>query len=502
MSPTLTFPVLDLYFYRASAPIFILCLASILSMLLSVFRFGNQKDQGASPSAMFALQAGALLLALASLCLESPTVDNSIFLGGAYVAESISKFSQILILLIALFISFLFKESHLERAFFRAEVPALFQLVCLGMLIMTSSLDMITLFVGLELSSIGLYALIGYISPSQKSREGAMKYFVLGSMASAFFLFGTSFLYIGSGSLNLVSITEHLRNSANIWLQFGAVLALLGLVFKLALVPFHSWAPDAYEAAPTGLTAFMASAVKIMILTVLLRMSQGGLGLFRPVWIDFFMILSLLSMLAGNLLAMVQTNLKRMLAYSSIAHSGYIALALCSLGAQQTFPYQAILFYLLGYTLSSLLAFGSLMELESEACENIQLDDLSGLFKRRPWLSATLSVSLLSLAGIPPSVGFFAKFFVFNAAIQREFYFLVLAGVLGSLLSLFYYLRVIVYMYMREPKEHPSAIGTRPSFLSRYVLAFSLLGTILLGTVLPQWTLDFLKPVTLFFIKS
>jgi NADH-quinone oxidoreductase subunit N len=362
------------------------------------------------------------------------------------------------------------------------------------MMVMVSSTDLITLFVGLELSSIGIYILVGYIFPNRASLEGAVKYLILGAFATAFLLFGFGLLYAASGTMDLMELSQKLAHEGDIWMKMGILFTLVGVAFKLALFPFHMWAPDAYESAPTGITALMASSVKIMILILALRISHG-LPIYYEQWYPILFVLSVLSMIGGNILALVQTSVKRMLAYSSIAHSGYMAIVLCVLHNSNAFAYQAILFYLIGYTLSTILAFGTLMWLEDTERQNIQLQDLRGLTKTHPWAALALSIAMFSFAGMPPTVGFFAKFFVFNAALQGNLYWLVIMGVVGSIISLYYYLRVIVTMYMQKIDASHNSLSTKTSSVTAWILVSTCIAIIIFGTIMPEHILISLKPI-------
>ena len=472
-------------FYRSAAPLFIIALASLISAL-----FPKARGQNLVPFYIFSVLA--LFAALAALLIP---VSSEVFWKGAYLADNLAKLAQALILSVALVITIFFKESCLAQHFFRRESVSLFLLTILGMLVMVSSTDLVTLFVGLELSSIGMYILVGYVFPNRASLEGAMKYFVLGSFASAFLLFGFGLLYASSGTMNIVELTHKVSFENDFWIKVGILFTLVGLAFKLALVPFHMWAPDAYESAPTGITALMATSIKVMVLTVVLRLTSG-LNIYFDQWYPTLFIASFLSMISANLLALVQTSIKRMLAYSSIAHSGYMAIVLCLLNFDGGLPYQAILFYLIAYIFTSLLAFGTLMWLEDVSRQNLQLDDLRGLMRSHPWASLALAIAMFSFAGMPPTVGFFAKFFIFNVALREKLYFLVFAGIFGSVISLYYYLRVIVTMYMQKPEENAkNPLRPRKSLMTTFLLAGACLAILLLGTVFPEPLLTELKPV-------
>jgi NADH-quinone oxidoreductase subunit N len=477
-------PVLDLEFLIASLPVTILCLGSIVAMLQSVYN--STKGPGAVAAVLYFF----LIAALASTLLQ---VSTNSFLGGSYLSGDIARFGQGFVLIVGLVVALLFRETHQAAHFLRGEISALYLMVFAGMLTMMSSSEFISLFVGLELSSIGLYALIGYISPSRKSQEGALKYFILGSFATAILLFGFALLYAGTGSLNLTEIVRGVaKTGSHNWITLGGMLVIAGLSFKMALVPFHMWAPDAYEAAPTGITAIMATCVKIMLIIVALRFFAGALEPLTAQWTPMLIFVATMSMIFGNVLALVQSDLKRMLSYSSIAHSGYIAVAICAISGNAALPFQAALFYLVGYTLTSLLAFGILMWLESEKSGNLQLNDLAGLSRKHPWASFGLATAMFSFAGMPPTVGFIAKFFVFNAALQSGLYGLLIIGVIGSSISLYYYLRVIVRMYMTEPSATGIAFTPKRSVVVMAIVGAALVGTISFGIVLPGPALRFL----------
>lgn len=473
-------PAVSIEFLSAAVPILILCIVSILHMLQAVFKsFGGER-------AVFSLLLLGLMAAVATAWTLGPQVETS-YLSGSYLGGDLSRFGQLVILGLALVVTLLFHETHLKKDFFRGEIASLFAMIVAGMLVMVTSEEMVTLFVGLELSSIGLYAVVGYLKPSRRSQEGAIKYFVLGSFAAALLLFGFGLLYAATGSMRLSEIVEIIPKMADHnWVRLGVLFTLVGLGFKLALAPFHLWAPDTYEAAPTGIAGFMATSVKIMILVVAVRLFGSTLASAYDVWLPALMFLAMVSMILGNVMALVQTSLKRMLAYSSIAHSGYMAIALCAIGGSSAeFPVAAILYYVVGYAIVSLGAFGVLMFLEDEGRDNLMLDDLAGLSKTHPWAAFALACFMFSFAGMPPTVGFIGKLFVFKAAIDSQLYGLVVIGAIGSAISLFYYLRVVVKMYMSQPAVVVEGLSSRRSILASVMLAVALALTFLMGTLLP-----------------
>lgn len=477
-------------FLAGALPILVLSIAGIIAMIQAVVpRIGGQK------SLFTVLGVGLVLAMLFTWRSPEPTV----FLNGALVVDAFSNFGQSLILIVSLVLSFFAWDSSIKEDFFRGEPVGLYLFVVAGMLIMVSSLDIVTLFVGLEIASIGIYCLVGYISPNVRSQEGAVKYFIIGSLAAAFLLMGIGLLYAGTGFLQIDKIMGAIRSGtgANLLVAMGSFFLAIAIAIKLALFPFHLWAPDAYESAPTMITALMATAVKVMVLIFSLRVFNSGMAIaeLNSVWIPILVFVAALSMIGGNIMALIQTNLKRLLAYSSIAHSGYLAVALCSLagtgvGQEAT---EGILFYLVGYSIVSIAAFGIIMWLEGRKGFGLQLDDLVGLAKRHPWISAALTVAMLGFAGMPPTVGFFGKFLVFKAALSAQMYGIVVIGVIGSAISFYYYLSVIVKMYLIQPKSgsSPLVIAERPLVTSALVFASVIL--IVIAGLVPGSLLGVLK---------
>lgn len=483
-----SFPDITTEFYLAALPVLILCAGAIIAMLQSVYKSVSGENS------IFVVLIASLIGSLVATLTTGPGIETA-YLEGSYLAGELATFGQAAILIIALVISLMYRDTFLKAKFFRGEIACLFMMVVAGMLVMVASEELITLFVGLELSSIGLYAIVGYLNPSRRSQEGAIKYFVLGSFAAALLLFGFGLIYAATGTMRLSEIVEAVPKLVNNhWIAVGTVFTLAGLGFKLALAPFHLWAPDTYEAAPTGITAFMATCVKVMILVVAMRLFAGGLSPVFEVWLPGLMFLAVISMILGNIMALVQTSLKRMLAYSSIAHSGYMAIAICAIaGSSAEFPVAAILYYLTGYAIISIGAFAVLMWLENDGNDNLQLDDLAGLAKQHPWAAAALATFMFSFAGMPPTVGFIGKFFVFNAALANQLYSLVIIGVIGSSISLYYYLRVIVKMYMTEPGKVAAPLTPTRSPIMVLVLTVCLALALLLGTILPGPAMRLMK---------
>ncbi len=348
-----------------------------------------------------------------------------------------------------------------------------------GMLGLVSSLELVAIFVALEIMSIALYAMAGMNRAQPESQESALKYFVTGAFASAFLLYGIALLYGASGSTSLERVARAvgvLSPGAVPLAVLGTALLLVGFGFKIASVPFHMWAPDVYEGAPTTVTAFMSAGVKAAAFGALLRVFDSALPGLGSHWKPLVAVLAIATMVVGNLAALAQSNLKRMLAYSSIAHAGYL---LAAFVAAPVLAGEAVLFYLVAYAAVNLGAFGALASLSRDGREPLAVRDLAGLAERRPPLAAALTVFLVSLTGIPVTAGFVGKFYLFNAAVASGWVALALVGVVMSVVSAYYYLRVVVAMYMRDPVGEDDWAKVSPAAAA--ALAFSVALTLLLG---------------------
>jgi NADH-quinone oxidoreductase subunit N len=345
-----------------------------------------------------------------------------------------------------------------------------------GMMIMTSTRDLLVMFLGLEVLSISCYALAGLRRRDEKSGEAALKYFLLGSFASAFLVLGLAFLFGAAESLKVPAIVHHFSlTGPSVLGIIGLALVVVGFGFKIAIVPFHMWTPDVYEGAPTPVTAFFSVGPKaaglIVLARIFLNFWQGvahSSAVFSALW-----LMSALTMIVANLIALRQTNVKRLLAYSSIAHAGYLLVAVLAGDPG------SLVFYLTAYVFMNLGAFAALIGLSRRGREYLELEDFAGIGFRYPWIGGTLAVFLLSLAGFPPTAGFLAKFYVFSAAVRRGLTPLVIIGVLASLVSVFYYLRIIVTMYMREPSRDVVIEAENPALF--LVLFLCLYGVLQLG---------------------
>jgi len=389
-----------------------------------------------------------LVAAAASVLLVRES-RRSIF-GGMFVHDGFTVFFTLLFCAIGL-VSVLISWDYVKRLRLpAAEYYALLLCATLGMVVMAASNDLITVFLGLELMSLALYVMVGFRRSNLESNEAALKYFLLGAFASGFLLYGIALLYGATGSTNLRAIAAFLSDSplgGSALVLAGALLLLVGFGFKVAAVPFHMWTPDAYEGAPTSVTAFMSAGAKAAGFAALLRVAGSALAEIQADWRPILTWLAILTMTVGNVSALLQTNLKRMLAYSSIAHAGYVLVALTAGGTEGA---SAAVFYLAVYSFMNLGAFGILALLGREQEERVLLSDLSGLGFRQPLLGLAMTVFMISLGGIPPTAGFMGKVYVFGAAIEAGLIPLVIVGVLNSVVSVFYYLRVTVAMYMQE----------------------------------------------------
>ena len=358
------------------------------------------------------------------------------------------------------------------------EFYILILLSALGMMLMASAGDLIVVFLGLETMSIALYVLTGFFRHRLEAGEASMKYFLIGAFASGFFLYGIALIFGATGSTNLDRIANAVASGAgrDPMLVIGFGLLLVGFGFKISAVPFHMWAPDAYEGAPTSITAFIATGSKAAAFASLLRVLLTALRGAPLDWPMLMWGLAVITMTVGNVVALAQQNLKRMLAYSSIAHVGYMLVGVVAGGSLGN---GAVLFYLLVYTFTTAGAFGAILLLERNGREAVQLTDMGGLATRHPLLAAALSIFLLSLIGIPPTAGFVGKFYLFGAAVKAGYVWLAVIGVLNSAVAAYYYLRLIVFMYMREPEGAPTVMP--PSFSGALALVVALWGVVQLG---------------------
>ncbi len=399
----------------------------------------------------YGLSQIALLLAI-PLTLWVGGGESQIVFSGSYVRDAMSDLLKVAIYVITMG-AFLYAKQYLrDRGLFKGEYYALGLFAMLGMMVMVSANSFLTAYLGLELLSLSLYALVAFDRDSQSGSEAAMKYFVLGAVASGMLLYGISMIYGATGSIIFQDVAAALVTTGmdDKVLLFGLVFMLIGLAFKLGAVPFHMWLPDVYHGAPTAVTLFIGSAPKMAAFALAMRLLVDGLGHLHADWQGMLLILAVLSMALGNIVAIAQTNIKRMLAYSTISHVGFILLGIL---AGTSSGYSAAMFYTIVYALTALGGFGIVILLSRKGFEADQLDDYKGLHERSPWFAAMLLLFMFSMAGVPPTVGFFAKLFVLEAVVSVDLVWLALVAVFFSIIGAFYYIRIVKLMYFDKPLE-------------------------------------------------
>ena len=386
--------------------------------------------------------------------------------------------STILVALISM--SYLGKDDRKQGPYY-----LLILLATLGMMLMAAGNELIIVFLGLELMSLSLYVLAGYFRDNPASSEAGMKYLLLGAFASAFFLYGIALIYGGAGTTSIPAIAEAITaaNKSPLLLA-GMFLLIVGFGFKVAIVPFHQWAPDVYEGAPTTIAAFISAGPKAAGFAAFLRIFMEALPNLQVEWSGVVIVLAMLTMTVGNVVAIAQTNIKRMLAYSSIAHAGYV---LIGLAAANNDGISSAMLYLLVYCVMNIGAFGAVILAKTDDGESLMISDYAGLGIRKPLLAMFMTIMLLSLAGFPPTAGFVGKFYIFKSAVQAGHIWLVIVGAINTAISAFYYLRVVVTMYMREPEEELSFASYPGTLIVGLVLAA--IGVLLIG-ILPSLMLN------------
>lgn len=370
----------------------------------------------------------------------------------------LDKFAVLIkiVILVSTFIVFFYSQEYVKERIphFQVEYYTLGLFAVIGMMVLTSAYNFITLFLGLELFTLPVYAMIALWRDSNICSEAAMKYFVIGSMASGIMLYGLSMIYGATRSLDIQTVAQAIHNMSSApeaILSFGLVFALVGITFKLGAVPFHMWVPDVYEGAPSSVTLFIATAPKVAGLALAVRLLVDAMPGLEPQWQQILIIVSILSMGIGNFVAIVQSNIKRMLAYSSIAHIGYMLLGILT-GTED--GYAAATFYMIAYALMSLVAFGMIILISKKGFEAEKIADFQGLSTRSPWLAFMMLFVMFSLAGIPPLVGFMAKFAVLESLIQVKLIWLAVLALLFAIIGSYYYLKVVKVMYFENPIEH------------------------------------------------
>ncbi len=395
-------------------------------------------------------QASLLGTAVLTVALHSPA--PAVTFSGMFISDNMSDVLKVFLYLITAVV-FLYSREYLSvRGIFKGEFFVLGLFALLGMMIMTSAYNLLTLYLGLELMSLSLYAMTAMNRDSIAASEAAMKYFVLGALASGMLLYGMSMLYGATGSLGLAEIGDYVRRapSDDKVLLFGMTFVVVGLAFKLGAVPFHMWIPDVYHGAPTAVTLFIGTAPKIAAFAMVIRLLADGLGGLHVEWRTMLMVLAVLSIGIGNVIAIAQRNVKRMLAYSTISHVGFLLLGIL---AGTRVGNSAAMFYILVYSLMTLGAFGMVILLSRAGFEADELEDFKGLNERNPWFAFMMLIVMFSMAGIPPTVGFYAKLSVLRAVIDVGLVWLAVFAVLFSVVGAFYYLRLVKFMYFDRPED-------------------------------------------------
>ncbi len=395
--------------------------------------------------------AQVTLLGAALIIIAAHTEGRVITFGGHYVKDAMGDILKVGISLSTAAV-FLYSRDYLQdRKLFQGEYFVLGLFGVLGMMIMVSAGSLLTVYLGLELLSLSLYALVAFNRDSATASEAAMKYFVLGALASGMLLYGISMLYGATGSLDIQAVGRVAaeKGRSDLVLVFGLVFLIVGLAFKLGAVPFHMWLPDVYQGAPTSVTLYIGSAPKLAAFALVIRILVEGLGALQPDWQGMLIIMAALSMVLGNLVAVVQTNIKRLLAYSTISHVGFLLLGILT-GTQE--GYAASLFYAITYVLMAVGAFGVIIILSQSGFEAENIEDFKGLNDRSPWLAFIMLLLMMSMAGIPFLVGFYAKLAVLQAVVSAGLVWLAILAVVFSVIGAFYYLRVVKVIYFDRPE--------------------------------------------------
>jgi len=423
----------------------------------------------------------ASLIVTAVLVALQPITDRVVALGGLFELDRMAQVLKV-VTLISVAVVFVYSTDYLKRrAILKGEYYVLGLFATLGAMALISAGSLITLYLGLELMSLCLYAMVAFDRDSGIAAESAIKYFVLGSMASGTLLYGMSIVYGVTGHLELAAIADVVRSSyaTNIGLIFGVAFLIVGVGFKLGAVPFHMWIPDVYEGSPTCVTVFIGTASKLAAFALAMRLLPEALGASEGDWSQMLVVLSVLSMAIGNVVAIAQTNIKRMLAYSTISHIGFVLLGILAGSAQ---GYQAAMFYMISYVIVAAGAFGMVLLLARQGFESDKLVDFKGLNARSPWFAGMMAMLMFSLAGVPPFIGFWAKLGVVQAVLGVSYTWLAVVAVLFSVVGAFFYLRIVKLMYFDEPTDDAKIGG---SALMRTVLSLNALLAFFLGLV-PQ----------------
>ena len=434
----------------------------------------------------------ASLVAVLFLILQGIKGPDVLLFGEMYVNDELAKLIKLLVCITVAVIFIYARPYLLNRGHARSEFYILGLFATQGMLVMASAQNFITIYLGLELLSLCMYALVAYLRDSNDAAEAAIKYFVLGAIASGMLLYGMSIMYGITGTLSLSEVSTYLSdvNEVNIGLVFALTFIVVGVAFKFGAVPFHMWVPDVYQGAPTAVTLFIATAPKFAAFVMAIRLLSYGMQELVVDWQQMLIILAVLSLIFGNVIAIAQTHIKRMLAYSTIAHIGFVLLGFLS---GDNLGYTAALFYTIVYVLMAAGAFGVLLLLIKyyDDSDVDALSELKGLGQAHPWLAFIMLLLMFSMAGMPLTVGFYAKLYVLQSLIYSGFIWLAILAVIMSIIGAFYYLRVIKYMYFDELQD---SLGVHNAFIAKTVLSVN--GLLIVGLFLfPNYLMDYCTSV-------
>lgn len=470
MQPDITALGIDL---TAIAPLLMLIGTALAVLVLGLFM---KKEQGYLLAWLSLLGlAGGAIVTVATLGASRFAFNNML------AVDSFYAFFAMLALVVTAFAVAL-SATYVERiGLAHPEYYGLLLFGAAGMVVMAGASNLIVLLVGLELLSLALYVLAGFARTRLTSEEAALKYFLLGSFSLGLLVYGAALIYGATGTLDYAGIAKAMQGQQgpSLMLLLGLGLVIAGFAFKLSVVPFHMWVPDVYEGSPTPVTAYMAVGTKVIVFAALIRMLTVAFPVARAEWAAILAVLAALTMIWGNVAAIAQNNIKRLLGYSAISHAGYILMAVVAGGSLGK---DAVLFYLMAYSAMNFGAFAVVVAVGGGREERLQISDYAGLAKTNPWLAAAMAIFMLSLAGVPFTAGFLAKLYVFSAALQGGYLWLAVVGALTSVVAFYYYLKIVVKMYMSEPIGE--VISLKPSFSMAAVLVVALFFTIQMG-ILP-----------------
>jgi len=465
--------------YLRIMPEIILTLAAVLIMFLEAAMKPGRKP----------VMQWIAVIALGFAIFHAVYVPEGMAFQGMLAVDGMASFFKTLVMVAGLLVIF-GSGDYLQRE--NAEASEYYALVLfsiVGQCIMASANELIMIFIGLEISSIATYILAGFLRDDPRNNESALKYFLLGSFATAFLLYGVAWMYGATGSTNLATIHTALlsgSNPAQPLIGVAAALIFVGLAFKLSAAPFQGWAPDVYQGAPSPVSGFMTVGPKAAAFAVLIRIFTLALGSISDRWLPVVWGCALVTMLVGNLAALKQTNIKRMLAYSSIAHAGYVLVAVAANSGTGS---AAAMFYLAAYAFTNIGAFTVVAHFARKGEKYVAIEDFAGLSQKQPAMAAMMTIFLLSLIGVPLTGGFFGKFYIFKAALDSNLVWLTILGLLNSAIAAYYYLRILVVMYMKEPGESTDNLPVASPMLQIAIYGSAIM-TLVLG-IMPGWVLDF-----------